>query len=56
MNTIDRVCDWLANHELVGLALLVGTIACGLWALGRLLATRIPDGAHDEHETSGHSA
>jgi hypothetical protein len=24
MNTIDRVCDWLANHELVGLALLVG--------------------------------
>ena len=54
MDAADRFVDWLANHELVGLALLVGVVAALIIAAGELLATRIPNAPprqEDEHAT-----
>lgn len=43
MNTVNAVCEWLADHEFVGWAIIIGTVACAVWAAGRILATRIPE-------------
>jgi hypothetical protein len=53
MSTVNDICDWLANHELVAVALTFGICAAVLVGICEWMKQGIIPDEHDEHEDGG---